>query len=61
MRRLIWKIVLVLLLPLVGCRAAEPENMVGVPISGIDHLAEHLSIQEFWVDGTGGHQAGGGG
>ena len=45
-----------------GCvRAEDAVETVGVPITGVDHLAEHLSIQDFWVNGTGGHQAGGGG
>lgn len=46
-------------LALTAC--AQPEPMVGVPITGLDHLAEHLSIQEFSVNGQGGAQAGKGG
>lgn len=48
-----------LLLPLGACRAKE--ETVSVSITGLDHLAEHLSIQDFWVNGTNGHQAGKGG
>jgi Protein of unknown function (DUF3304) len=45
-----------------SCFAREPvEDRVGVPMSGLDHLAEHLSIQNFWVDGHHAHQAGKGG
>jgi hypothetical protein len=57
---------LVLWLPLLGMqggcvRAEDAVETVGVPITGVDHLAEHLSIQDFWVNGARGHQAGGGG
>lgn len=45
-----------------GCQAAAPrERTVGVTLTGLDHLDAHLSIQNFWVNGTAGHQAGGGG
>ena len=44
-----------------GCKADEVPNTVGVTISGLDHLAEHLSVQDFWVNGVTGHQAGKGG
>ena len=30
-------------------------------MSGIDHLADNLSVTDFWVNGTGGFQAGQGG
>src|SRR5574343_1314359 len=57
---------LLLWLPLLGMqagcvRAEDAVEPVGVTITGLDHLAEHLSIQDFWVNGTGGHQAGKGG
>ena len=42
-----------------ACREAEPQ--IPVPITGLDHLAEHLSIQQFSVNGQGGAQAGKGG
>ena len=49
-------------LQLAGCNVDEArEDMVPTDITGIDHLAEHLSIQNFWVDGRSGFQAGGGG
>ncbi|QCO67873.2 DUF3304 domain-containing protein [Luteimonas yindakuii] len=48
-----------------GCQAqpATPpkEPMIGVAITGIDHLADHLSVQEFSVDGYNAAQAGKGG
>jgi hypothetical protein len=44
-----------------ACRADEQTSDVGVNITGLDHLAEHLSVQDFWVNGTNGHQAGKGG
>lgn len=47
---------------LAGCQTLVPkERTVGVTLTGLDHLAAHLSIQDFWVNGTAGHQAGGGG
>lgn len=55
------KALVFVLLPLAACRAAGQDDTIGVSITGVDHLAEHLSIQDFWVNGTGGHQAGGGG
>lgn len=33
----------------------------GASMSGIDHLADNLSVTDFWVNGTGGFQAGQGG
>ncbi|WP_313065326.1 DUF3304 domain-containing protein [Achromobacter animicus] len=53
---------LVLLLGLAGCDVVQPkEAMVPASLSGIDHLADHLSVQDFWVNGVSGHQAGTGG
>ena len=47
---------------LAGCQANEPrERTVGVNLTGLDHLEAHLSIQNFWVNGVSGHQAGKGG
>lgn len=47
---------------LVGCDAGQArEDMVPTSLTGIDHLADHLSIQDFWVNGTSGFQAGQGG
>ena len=37
------------------------EDMVPVSLTGIDHLADHLSVQDFWVNSTSGFQAGTGG
>ena len=52
----------VLLAAQTGCaRGQDADDPLGVTITGLDHLAEHLSIQDFWVNGTGGHQAGKGG
>ncbi|NBA97760.1 DUF3304 domain-containing protein [Pseudomonas sp. R5(2019)] len=34
---------------------------MGVGLTGIDHLPDHLSVQRFSVDGSGGGPAGGGG
>ena len=39
----------------------DPDEIMGVPLTGIDHLADHLSVQDFYVDGTPGAQAGQGG
>jgi hypothetical protein len=51
-----------LCLLLAGCDAGEArQDTIPAPLTGIDHLADHLSIQDFWVNGTSGHQAGGGG
>lgn len=46
---------------LLGCAAAAKEETYGPGITGLDHLPEHLSVQDFWVDGHAGHQAGKGG
>jgi hypothetical protein len=40
-----------------GCE----ERTAGVAITGIDHLPEHLSVQDFYVDGYSAFQAGTGG
>lgn len=52
---------LTFLLPLSACDAKPSDEGIGTTITGLDHLAEHLSIQNFWVNGTSGHQAGRGG
>lgn len=45
-----------------GCNAQPPaptqDPSVGVSITGVDHLADHLSVQEFSVNGFGGGRAG---
>lgn len=38
----------------------DPDELVGVGLTGIDHLYDHLSVQEFSVDGASGAQAGDG-
>ncbi len=55
--------VLGLFLPLVlsACSVAASDEAVGVGITGIDHLADHLSVQNFWIDGYNAAQAGKGG
>lgn len=54
------------LLPLVLGMAAcgsmgGKEEGDGVGLTGIDHLADHFSVQNFWVNGYNGAQAGDGG
>ncbi|CAD5108261.1 DUF3304 domain-containing protein [Zestomonas carbonaria] len=45
-----------------GCKALEPRpSMIGVGLTGIDHLPDHLSVQNFWFNGSSGFQAGKGG
>jgi hypothetical protein len=58
-----WRVAALLLAAstLAGCAIAAQEETYGPGITGLDHLAEHLSIQNFWVDGHAGHQAGKGG
>ena len=57
-----WSLVLVCSGLLTACEAvSERVVMEGVSMTGIDHLADHLSVQDFWVDGRSGFQAGKGG
>jgi len=46
-----------------ACAASpsEKEEGAGVGITGIDHLANHLSVQNFWVNDYNAAQAGKGG
>ena len=44
-----------------GHAMGERPVMEGVSMTGVDHLADHLSVQDFWVDGRHGFQAGKGG
>ena len=44
-----------------ACHSGSQSDNIGVGITGIDHLADHLSIQDFWVDGYNAAQAGKGG
>ena len=54
--------VALLLLLLAGCDAGQArQDMVPTTLTGIDHLADHLSVPEFSVNGTSGFQAGQGG
>lgn len=47
---------------LAACRARDSATeSIGVSMTGLDHLAAHLSVQDFWVDGHRAHQAGKGG
>jgi hypothetical protein len=41
--------------------ATLKEESTGVGITGIDHLADHVSVQDFWVNGYNAAQAGKGG
>ncbi|MDH0683812.1 DUF3304 domain-containing protein [Achromobacter animicus] len=53
---------LLVLLGLTGCDGVRPkEDVVPVSLTGIDHLPDQLSVQNFWVNGASGHQAGTGG
>lgn len=52
---------LLLSLVLGACSVAASDEAVGVGITGIDHLADHLSVQNFWIDGYNAAQAGKGG
>jgi len=54
---------LCLIVPLMlsACEPDARDDRVGVGITGIDHLADHLSVQNFWVDGYNAAQAGKGG
>ena len=45
---------------LMACAAGKNEG-ISTGITGIDHLADHLSVQNFWVDGYNAAQAGKGG
>ncbi len=54
-------LLLVLLMSTLAACNDKPVKTTGVSITGLDHLAEHLSIQDFWVNDTAGQQAGKGG
>ncbi len=58
-----WLLVLLCLLTgLAACQGRAPaDDSVGTELTGIDHLADHLSVQDFWLDGQAGDQAGKGG
>lgn len=44
-----------------GDLARADNEMIPLAIVGIDHLADHVSVQNFWVDGYSGGRAGKGG
>ncbi len=50
-----------LMIPNLAACQDKPVKTTGVSMTGLDHLAEHLSIQDFWVNGAAGQQAGKGG
>jgi hypothetical protein len=52
-------VVLWLAVSLSACEVKE--EWVGTGLTGIDHLADHLSVQRFSMNGCGGFQAGKGG
>jgi len=47
--------------PTNGKRTRADDAMIPLAIVGIDHLADHVSVQNFWVDGYSGGRAGKGG
>ena len=62
MKRLFLHAAMLLALALAGCDIGKAkEDMVPTSLTGIDHLADHLSVQNFWVNRTSGFQAGKGG
>jgi len=46
-----------------ACQALEhtAPKLTGVGMTGVDYLADDLSVQDYWVNGTAGFQAGKGG
>ncbi|WP_207556557.1 DUF3304 domain-containing protein [Paraburkholderia acidicola] len=55
-------VLLMLCMGLAACQQHDDtQDRVPVGLTGIDHLADHLSVQAFSVDGTDGFQAGQGG
>jgi hypothetical protein len=56
-------LLIVLMWTLTACNAVSAGKVEGdgVGLTGIDHLADHLSVQNFWVNGYNGFQAGKGG
>ncbi|WP_434666488.1 DUF3304 domain-containing protein [Paraburkholderia sp. A3BS-1L] len=47
-----------LLAGLAACQSAGKEKKFGYSMGGIDHLADNLSVTDFWVNGAAGQQAG---
>ncbi len=57
-----WLAVLGVAMMLAACQATLAEEpMFGAELTGIDHLADHLSVSNFWINGSSGFQAGKGG
>ncbi|MBV7498739.1 DUF3304 domain-containing protein [Achromobacter sp. ACM05] len=51
-----------LVVQLTSCDGRQAkQDTVGTSMTGIDHLPDHVSVQNFWVNGASGHQAGTGG
>ena len=45
-----------------ACQTVSPQpKLTGVGMTGVDYLADHLSVQDYWVNGRAGFQAGKGG
>ncbi|MGV5311693.1 DUF3304 domain-containing protein [Pseudomonas aeruginosa] len=62
MKTILLQCMAALCLLLAGCDAGQAkQDTVPAPLTGIDHLPDHLSVQNFWVNGTSGFQAGTGG
>lgn len=57
----LWLIALVWGLTACNAMGGGKQEGEGVGLTGIDHLADHLSVQNFWVNGHWGAQAGKGG
>jgi hypothetical protein len=58
---LTWLAVPLLALAMAACAADASKDGIGVGITGLDHLDDHLSVQNFWVNGYNAAQAGKGG
>lgn len=56
-----WLAALLLAFTLTACAADSSKEGIGVGITGLDHLDDHLSVQDFWVNGYNAAQAGKGG
>ena len=49
-----------LMAALTACHSLGSEESFGYSMGGIDHLADNLSVTDFWVNGAAGFQAGSG-
>ena len=61
LNRLGWLAMPLLALAVAACAADTSKEGIGVGITGLDHLDDHLSVQNFWVQKHWGGRAGGGG